>query len=555
MATTSSTLRPIKVAIIGSGPSAFYSAARLLANATKDGGADVHVHMYERLPTPNGLVRYGVAPDHPEVKNVEHKFAQVAEDKRFRFFGNVNITGENSSSSSLTYPYPLATQLPITSLIPHYTHLLLSYGCSLAQTLDIPGSKPGELKNVHSALDFVNWYNGHPAAHDPAFLQQEPWRAVDFSQNLHQATVIGAGNVALDVARILLRSRSTLTSLFTADTAIKARAALRETDIPEPVLEQLSKSQIDHVEIVARRGPAQVAFTNKELREMMELQDVTFIKPKDEYMHLAHEQVKALEAKAKGTIDSGGENTQAAASEARVRKRLLSIIEKGSATKESKTSWSMDFFKGPNSLLPSSSKPTSVGGIRWDEMAFEPTPSTHDRDKPWSGGATTGQHHVRATGNQSERATDMVIASVGYKAAPLDSESNSLISWDVKKGIVPNRGGQVIDANGNARKGMYVSGWLARGPVGVIASTRIDANSVVEQMLHDWRTSNGSMRLEGEKEVDLESVPEELRQSTKRVVTWQDWLRIDAYELTKGQELGKLREKVLSVAQMLSIIE
>ncbi|MCO5565377.1 hypothetical protein L7F22_019050 [Adiantum nelumboides] len=549
---TSSSLRPMKVAIIGSGPSAFYSAARLLANTTKEGSGDVHVHMFERLPTPNGLVRYGVAPDHPEVKNVEHKFAQVAENKRFRFFGNVNITGSgDSSTSSLAYSYPLATQLPISSLIPHYTHLLLSYGCSLAQTLGIPGSEPGELANVHSALDFVNWYNGHPAAHDPTFLQKEPWRAVEFSKNLHQATVIGAGNVALDVARILLRSRSTLSSLFTADTAIKARAALRETDIPEPVLEKLSKSQIDHVEIVARRGPAQVAFTNKELREMMELQDVTFKKPKEEYMHLAHEQVKALEAKAKGKIDSGGEDIQAAASEARVRKRLLSIIEKGSATKESKTSWSMDFFKGPNTLLPSSSKSTSVGAVRWDEMTFEPTPSTHDRDKPWSGGATTGQHRVRATGNQSERATDMVIASVGYKAAPLDLEE---ISWDAKRGIVPNRGGQVIDAKGKIRKGMYVSGWLARGPVGVIASTRIDANSAVEQMMHDWKTSDGSMRLEGEESIDPESVPEEIRQSSKRVVTWQDWLRVDAYELKKGQELGKIREKVLSVAEMLSII-
>ena len=346
----SSTLKPMKVAIIGSGPSAFYSAARLLANATKDGGGDVHVHMYERLPTPNGLVRYGVAPDHPEVKNVEHKFAQVAEDKRFRFFGNVNITGDQTSSSDLTYTYPLATQLPITSLLPHYTHLLLSYGCSLAQRLGIPGSEPGELGNVHSALDFVNWYNGHPAAHDPTFLQEQPWRAIDFSDKVHRATVIGAGNVALDVARILLRSKSTLNSLFTADTAIKARAALRETDIPEPVLEKLSKSQIDHVEIVARRGPAQVAFTNKELREMMELQDVAFEKPKEEYMHLAYEQVKALEAKAKGAINSEGEDRQAAASEARVRKRLLSIIEKGSATKESKTSWSMDLFKGPNTV-------------------------------------------------------------------------------------------------------------------------------------------------------------------------------------------------------------
>ena len=164
---------------------------------------------------------------------------------------------------------------------------------------------------------------------------------------------------------------------------------------------------------------------------------------------------------------------------------------------------------------------------------------------------------MRATGNQSERATDMVIASVGYKAAPLDPRKNGVISWDSKKGIVPNRGGQVVDANGDIRKGIYVSGWLARGPVGVIASTRIDANSVIEQMFHDWRTSDGTMRLEDkrkEENVDVESVPEEISKSSKRVVTWQDWLRVDAYELKKGQQLGKLREKVLSVAEMLSIM-
>lgn len=520
---------------------------------------------------------------------MENKFAQVAADPRFRFFGNVNVvassepeveaddrgTGKGGRREQRPYPYPMAAQLPIDSLLPHYTHLLLSYGCSLARTLGVPGSEPGELGNVHAALDFVNWYNGHPAAHDDTFLSHEPWRRMAIEsggQQMRHATVVGAGNVALDVARILLRARSTLHDLFEADSAIKSRAALRETDVPEPVLAALSQSRIDHVDIVARRGPAQVAFTNKELREMMELQDVRFLPPKPEHMALAKQQVQALEAQSKGTT---GEGQQVAASEARVRKRLLSIIEKGSATGDGRVSWAMDFFKGPKALLPADEDAMAaaqhssarVARVRWDEMEFEPVPSVKDRDQPWSGGGGTGQR-VRSTGRQTESQTDLVIASVGYKAAPLDNASYGSaaghgvqIPWDSGKGVVPNRGGQAIDSAGNPIPGVYVSGWLARGPVGVIASTRIDANSVVEQMLHDWQTSNGATGLQGAaaaaaaaNDGPVPGAPSMLQHSTQRIVSWQDWLRLDDEEVRRGQTLGKLREKVLSVNEMLRII-
>lgn len=390
---------------------------------------------------------------------MENKFAQVAQDPRFRFFGNVNVIGEQktqaSSSSTVSYRYPLAETLRISHLVPHYTHLLLAYGCSLARPLDIPGSYPGQLSNVHSALNFVNWYNGHPAAHDDEFLQSQPWRRVLLSSSkMHHATVIGAGNVALDVARIVLRSTSTLHPLFQADSAIKARAALRETDIPEPVLEELSRCSINHVDIVARRGPAQVAFTSKELREMMDLQGVAFVHPEAEHMQLADQQVKAMEAEAKSAdLSVGAEQKQALSSESRVRKRLMSIIEKGSKSSDASVKWGMRFFQSPNALQ---GEQGDVKKIQWNEMAFEPLPSIQDRKEPWGGGSSqaTGQR-LQATGKHITTETDLVVASVGYQATPLEGEDahqgpSGSFPWDAKRNVIRNRGGQVIDEEGHA---------------------------------------------------------------------------------------------------------
>ncbi|UZJ53169.1 hypothetical protein CBS101457_002489 [Exobasidium rhododendri] len=559
--------RALKVAIIGSGPSGFYSAARLLAqNAT-----NVEIHMYERLPTPHGLVRYGVAPDHPEVKNVEHKFSQVATDKRFRFFGNVNIIGSitppkvnspsssNSTTPSTSYTYPLASSLPISSLLPHYTHILLSYGSSLSRPLGIPGSGDGELYHVHPALDFVNWYNGHPAAHDAEFLASHPWKQVNLKKDLRHATVIGAGNVALDVARILLRSTSTLHSQFRKDEEVKSRASLRETDIPESVLAQLAQSGIRHVDVVARRGPAQVSFTNKELREMMDLQGVHYNGIRTEDLQFATKQINDLDEAMKRKTerqDSGTGNVVLA--ETRVRKRLLSILEKGSMSdKDSKIGWSTSFFQSPSRFTGSSEGGKEVvKQVVWDEMAFKGLPEGEEQSQPWSASAAASSSHLQKTGRSKSSSTDFVITSVGYKGAPLDASDpiqtrSGLIPWDAKRGVIPNRGGRVLDDQERPIPGLYVSGWLASGPVGVIASTRIDANSIADQMLFDWQTHPDSSSLN----IDpLPDQPDVLRQSALPVISWSDWLRLDAEEVRRGKELGKSREKVLSIREMLEII-
>jgi adrenodoxin-NADP+ reductase len=381
----------------------------------------------------------------------------------FRFFGNVNIIGSTPSSgtgsapsqASSSYSYPLATKIPFSSLLPHYTHIILAYGSSLSRPLGIPGSEAGALFNVHPALDFVNWYNGHPAAHDAEYLAAHPWKKVSL-EGLHHATIVGAGNVALDVARILLRSSSTLNNVFQKDQGIKARASLHETDIPEAVLSQLSKSSVKHVDVVARRGPAQVAFTNKELREMMDLQGVHYQGVKTEDLELAQSQVAALEAASNG-------NDGAGLGEVRVRKRLLSILEKGSkADKDSSVAWSTSFLQSPKQFK---GKGRAVSEVEWDEMTFKGQPAQEEQQgQPWSASYLAGSsgNQLVKTGNVKTTPTDLVITSVGYKGAPLDGSdpiqtNTGLIPWDSKRGIVPNRTGRVLGKNANAvsRRGSY----------------------------------------------------------------------------------------------------
>lgn len=387
---------------------------------------------------------------------MENKFAQVAADKRFRFFGNVNIVGSHVEAATRldsTYTYPLATPLRFSSLLPHYTHVLLSYGSSLSRPLGIPGSGPGQLYNVHPALDFVNWYNGHPAAHDPEHLAAQPWKQVDLA-GLQTATVVGAGNVALDVARILLRSTSTLHALFQKDEQVKARAALRETDVPEAVLDQLARSDIREVDIVARRGPAQVAFTNKELREMMDLQGVYYKGIRREDMEIAQRQVEAMERASKE-----GQGHDALLGEIRVRKRLLSILEKGSKEKRANVDigWQTSFFQSPRQFLGkggdeegSEGSRQVVKAVEWDEMAFHGLPTSDEQQQPWSASSGASAAQLRKTGEVRQTKADLVITSVGYQGAPLDGADpiqtkSGLIPWDAKKGVIPNRAGRVLD--------------------------------------------------------------------------------------------------------------
>ena len=583
----------LRLAIVGAGPSGFYAASRLLNAFPPNDSSQrdsIHIDIFDRLPTPHGLVRYGVAPDHPDVKNVQHKFQDVSRDPRLRFFGNVNVV---HSADHKANPYPHAFQLPLANLSPHYTHILFSYGSSQARLLGIPGSHPGQLSGVHSALEFVNWYNGHPAAHDPHILaaQTHSKRSpIDLTANKHHLTVIGAGNVALDVARIVLRSSTPF--LDSADSSsprptsnhAPGLASLAETDVPEPVLAQLASSKISRVDVFARRGPAQLAFTNKELREIMSIQGIAF---DGANAQLVRDAIAEIEQKGKLTqeqIQSGQiqeAQASAALADVRVRKRLLSILQKGSKTKPSADqtkSWGLNFFHSPAAFLPKAAhqaaQPPPVGQVRWNRTSLA------------SGAGATAE----ATGETVTTDTDMIVSSVGYRSEPLwtpetsspldmglnqlDSQTESTsgplstLPFDSRMSIVPNKMGRVVNNDGHTVSnnilvvllqladprplfflqipGVYVSGWLARGPVGVIASTMMDAYTVADMILDDVR----SAKPHNQSDPSGDGIEQVLKQSTQRIVSFDDWDKLDEEEKRRGEKLGKLREKILSKSNL-----
>lgn len=560
---SSSEAKRIRVAIVGAGPSGFYAASRLLTRLPDNASVDI----FDRLPTPHGLVRYGVAPDHPDVKNVEHKFETVSQDPRLRFAGNVNVVqGETSASSS--HPYPEAVQLPLEMLSRYYTHLLFSYGSSSGRPLGIPGSAPGELANVHSALSFVNWYNGHPLSHDTTLGSV---LNVDLADKRHM-TVIGAGNVALDVARIVLRSSTPFlegggTGRPTSNHA-PGLSALEATDVPEPVLAELARCKVQHVDIFARRGPAQLAFTNKEVREMLSLEGIALRPPVTELLHNAIAEMEQLSQ----TKDANqAEEAARITSEVRVKKRLLGLLEKGSKTPptaaQTKT-WALNFFRSPARFLPraeAASQPPPVGSVEWNVTKLQsgvPTTDNLDASSPgksaWGSPSSTSP---AATGRTELTHTDMIVSSVGYRSEPLwSAESASScgdlgtklgkLPFDSRRNIVPNAGGKVIDpTTGAVIPRTYVSGWLANGPVGVIASTMMDAYSVADTILHDITHQADSVP-----DVEQNDLLATLQaSSSQQIVSFADWRKIDQEELRRGKQLGKLREKILTIKEMLQI--
>lgn len=580
---TSALPRKARVAIIGAGPSGFYAASRLLSripysDCDSPASQPLTVDIFDRLPVPHGLVRYGVAPDHPDVKNVENKFTSVSQDPRLRFAGNVNVVHAPAREEGESSQYPQAVQLPLEVLSRYYTHILFSYGASTGRPLGIPGSSKGELNGVYTALEFVNWYNGHPASHDPTLLAGSHFN-VDLS-NKHHMTVIGAGNVALDVARIVLRSSTPFLDASGSSTRVTSNkapglSALEETDVPEPVLAELARCKVSDVDVFARRGPAQLAFTNKEVREMLSLEGIALRPPEKDLLDSALAQLDQLAAK--GASDPARANE--IASEVRVKKRLLSLLAKGSKTKagegEVKT-WGLNFFRSPARFMPKEGG-KEVGSVEWNITTLQsgkPTAANLDATDPkkaaWSAGSATDPSAAAAsistaTGKTVTTATDLIVSSVGYQSealfSPASSDSSSpavvtegrlvQLPFDAQRKIVPNLGGRIIDPSSNDPiPGAYVSGWLARGPNGVIATTMMDAYGVADVILSDLHSASNGRREEAEGDL-LEHLG---RQDSKKVVGFQDWRKIDAEEKRRGEKLGKLREKILTVDEMLTII-
>ncbi|XP_017038828.1 NADPH:adrenodoxin oxidoreductase, mitochondrial [Drosophila ficusphila] len=433
-----------RVCIVGAGPAGFYAAQLILKQLD-----DCVVDVVEKLPVPFGLVRFGVAPDHPEVKNVINTFTKTAEHPRLRYFGNLS----------------LGTDVSLQELRDRYHAVLLTYGADQDRELDLENEQQG---HVISARKFVAWYNGLPGAEN---------LAPDLSGR--DVTIVGQGNVAVDVARMLLSPLD----------------FLKTTDTTEYALEALSRSQVERVHLVGRRGPLQAAFTIKELREMLKLPNVDTRWRTDDF----------------SGVDLQLDKLQ------RPRKRLTELMLK-SLKEQGRTSGSKQFLpiflRAPKSICPG-------------EMEFS---------------VTELQQEAAVATNSTERLpSHLILRSIGYKSSCVDSG----INFDTRKGRVHNIDGRVLkdDASGTVDPGLYVAGWLGTGPTGVIVTTMSVAFAVAKNICDDITVNV----------VDTSSAKPGYDADEKQVVTWDGWQRINDFESQAGKAKGKPREKIVSIAEMLRV--
>jgi ferredoxin/flavodoxin---NADP+ reductase len=456
-----SVARPLRIAIIGAGPSGFYAAGALLQQ--KD--VQVEIDMFDRLPAPFGLVRYGVAPDHQKIKSVTKLYERTASDDRFRFFGNVQY-GEN-----ITH----------TDLRRHYDQIIYAVGAQSDRRLNVPGE---DFEGSLSATEFVAWYNGHPNYTD-----------LDVNLEIENVVVVGVGNVAMDVARILA----------------KDVAELRETDIADYALEKLANSKINNIYVLARRGPGQVKFTNPEIREFGVL-------------HGADVNVIASELE----LDP---HSAAEIANDSIAQRNLEILRE---------------FAG----RPANCKPKTVH-FRFLVSPVEIIGDDQDRvaavriEKNQLRLNESGELNAYGTGEFETIPAGMVLRSVGYKGIALED-----VPYDSRSGVIPNRQGRIYNPETNELlTGEYVVGWAKRGPSGVIGTNKPDAVESVEMALQDLSS------LFPAPEPDPAAIPALLQERGVQYVDIEGWRILDRLETETGLDLNRPRVKFTSVDQMLEAIQ
>jgi ferredoxin--NADP+ reductase len=438
---------PLRAAIVGAGPSGFYAAGQLLAIAEPHFAVD----LYDRLPTPYGLVRAGVAPDHPKIKSVTRAYDKTSEHERFRFFGHVE----------------LGTDVSREQLLEHYHVVLYTLGTSTDKRLGIAGE---ELRGSHAATEFVAWYNGHP---DHCGLE------VDL--RARQAVVVGAGNVAIDVARMLALAPSELEVTDTADHAIDV----------------LKASGITEITILARRGPLQAAFTNPELLEMGELERAD--------VEVVGADLDELSAVALGEAD-------------KTRRRNVEITQDYAARPSTGKPITVRFrfLASPVELLGDEAGHVRAVRIENNEIVA--------RDN--------GTLAARGTATFDELPAQLVFRSIGYTGRAVAG-----IPFDERRGLIRNEGGRVTDADGTLQPGEYVAGWIKRGPSGVIGTNKKDAQDTVVKIVEDATAG----RLNNPVADDVEAMVGAL---STRAVTWEGWQAIDAIETAAGAASDPVRPRV-----------
>lgn len=443
---------PIRVAIVGSGPSGFYAAEALLKSE------QVFVDMYDRLPTPFGLVRSGVAPDHPKLKEPIRVYQQIAESQRYRFFGNVAI----------------GTDIPVRKLQELYHAVILACGASSDHQLRIPGEG---LPGSHAATEFVGWYNGHPDYRDIPF---------DFSHET--AVVIGQGNVAVDVCRILC----------------KTPEELRHTDIAEHALAALSNSKIREVHMIGRRGPMQAKFTHQELRELGHLLNCDPVVMPDE-----------LALNDASNSEFSDRRGKACAKNIEILTEFSNRVKRAHARQ-----CHIKFLRTPIEIQ---------GRERVERLVFS---RNKLEGKPFS-------QEARATEVVEDLECGLLLRSVGYCGIPIPG-----VPFDDKRGTIPHRDGRVVVGD-DPVPGLYVTGWIKRGPTGIIGTNRADSVATVASLNADLAS------------VALEAKPDSagLLEGLLRVqvVNYSDWKKIDVAEVQRGTVSGKPREKFTRIPEMLAI--
>jgi ferredoxin--NADP+ reductase len=477
----------LRVAVIGSGPAGLYTAEALVKQAALlPSPVTIKVDVLDRLPTPYGLVRYGVAPDHKSIKSVANYLRRVLESPGVTFVGGVHF----------------GTDVTREDLLGAYDAVVYATGAMRDRRLGIPGE---DLPGSYAATDFVNWYCGHPDV-DPAA----------FALDAESVAVIGVGNVAVDVARILARDP----------------AELEHTDIPEPVMAALRASKVREVHVIGRRGPAQAKFTTKELRELGDLPSV---------------RVSAHPAEVDLTdgYDASGESAALAASDRRVRGNLVAITgwcgeTDGEVAVAEGRKLQLRFWLRPVEFQESPSG--TVAGLRLER--------TH----------LTDSGEFEGTGEFETIEAQLVLRSVGYQSVPLPG-----VPFDTRTHTVPNANGRVLSDTGEPLPGEYVAGWLKRGPTGVIGTNKADAAETVQALLADFAGGPdvgegklprpGLLPLPSKHGPESEELPEPdepaggavSRSALAQVladrgvvpVSYADWLRVSAAEEDLAASLGR----------------
>jgi len=462
--TVGSAERPLRVAVVGAGPAGFYVAEHLLRRAD----VVVDVDMFDRLPIPFGLVRLGVAPDHQKIKAVTAAFDKVAGHPRFRFFGGVE----------------LGKDVTVADLRARYHQLVYTTGAQTDRRMGIPGE---DLLGSHPATEFVAWYNGHPDYRDCQF---------DLSQE--RVAVVGVGNVAVDVARILCRTP----------------AELATTDIAEHALEALRRSRVREVYLLGRRGAAQAAFTNPEIKELGELEAADIAVVPEEV---------ALDPLSREALERTGD---------RAGLKKVDILQSYARRPAGGRPRSLvvRFLVSPVAVLDNGSG--AVGGVRL----------VHNRLVA----SATGTIQAQPTDRFEDLAAGLVFRSVGYRGVPLPG-----VPFDDRWGVVLNEKGRVLDPGSKQPlPGEYTAGWIKRGPTGVIGTNKPDAAETATAMLED---AAAGLTLAPE-ETEPAAVERFVAQRQPHYVDYGDWLRLNELEIARGKPRGAPRVKFTRVDEMLAAL-